>query len=117
MARRARARGAAAVLIGSVYRDRTAHPPEGAVIGADRAALRAAAQEAGVPYLEVRELTEDAHPGNGRLFEEHIHPNHRGHRLLASALLRFLRDQGLLDGLAVPEVPPTAGDAGEEPAS
>ena len=117
MARLARGRGAAAVLIGSVYRDRTAHPPEGDVIGADRAALRAAAREAGIPYLEVRELTEDGHPGNGRLFEEHIHPNHRGHRLLASALLRFLRDQGLLDGLAVPEVPPTAADAGEEPAS
>jgi lysophospholipase L1-like esterase len=111
MARLAREHGAGAVLIGAVYRDRVAHPPEGDLIGADRAALREAAREAGVPFLEVKELTEDGYPANARLFEEHIHPNHRGHRLLALALLGFLRDRGLLGGLTVPTNPP----AGREP--
>jgi lysophospholipase L1-like esterase len=106
MARLARSHNAGAVLIGPVYRDRVAHPPEGDVIGAYRDALRAAAREAGTSYLEVAELTEAASPGNARLFEEHIHPNHRGHRLLAVALLRFLRDQGLLRDLAIPAIPP-----------
>jgi len=104
VARLARSRGAAAVLIGPVYRDRVSHPPEGDVIAAYRDALRAAARQNGVPYLEVPDLMEDAHPANARLFEEHIHPNHRGQRVLALALLRFLRDQGLLAGLAVPSV-------------
>jgi lysophospholipase L1-like esterase len=116
MARLAREHGAAAVLIGAVYRDRVAHPPEGDVIGADRANLRAAAREAGIPFLEVKELTEDAYPANARLFEEHIHPNHRGHRVLAAALLGFLRDHGLLQGLAAPEVQPQAHEVDEEPA-
>ena len=117
MAGLARSHGAAAVLIGAVYRDRVAHPPEGDVIGADRAALREAAREGGIPYLEVKELTEAGYPGNARLFEEHIHPNHRGHRLLALALLAFLRDHGLLDGLAVPSVEPVVREDAEEPAS
>ena len=116
MARLARSHGAAAVLIGAVYRDRVAHPPEGDWIGADRAALRDAAGEAGVPYLEVAELTEAAYPGNARLFEEHIHPNHRGHRVLALALLAFLRDRGLLGGLTVPTVAPVVADDTEAPA-
>jgi lysophospholipase L1-like esterase len=115
MARQARIRGAAAVLIGPVYRDRVAHPPEGDVIGAYRAALRAAAREAGIPYLEVPELTEGAYPGNARLFEEHIHPNHRGQRLLAVALLGLLRDEGLLKGLAVPSIEPPPRDEADEP--
>jgi lysophospholipase L1-like esterase len=117
MSRLARSHGAAAVLIGAVYRDRVAHPPEGDLIGADRAALREAASEGGIPYLEVKELTEDAYPGNTRLFEEHIHPNHRGHRLLALALLAFLRDRGLLDGLAVPSIEPVLPENAAEPAS
>jgi lysophospholipase L1-like esterase len=116
MARLVRGHGASPVFIGSVYRDRVAHPPEGDVMGADRAALRDAAQEAGVPYLEVRELTEDGHPGNARLFEEHIHPNHRGHRVLATALLGFLRDHHLLDGLAVPSITRVGEEEAEEPA-
>jgi lysophospholipase L1-like esterase len=113
MARLARERGAAAVLIGPVYRDRAAHPPEGDVIAAYRAVLREAAAEARVPYLEVKELTEDAHPANARLFEEHIHPNHRGHRLLALRLLAFLRDERLLGDLDATSIEPAEP---EEPA-
>jgi lysophospholipase L1-like esterase len=110
MAHLARRHGAAAVLIGTVYRDRVAHPPEGDVIAAYRDALREAAHENGIPYLEVPELTEASYPANARLFEEHIHPNHRGHRVLALALLGFLRDQRLLADLAVPALGPAGDD-------
>jgi lysophospholipase L1-like esterase len=111
MARLARRHGAAAVLIGPVYRDRVSHPPEGDIIAGYRDALRAAARAQGIPYFEVPELTEAAYPANARLFEEHIHPNHRGQRVLAAALLPFLRDNGLLDGLAAPDAPAPHGAA------
>jgi lysophospholipase L1-like esterase len=102
MARLARAAGAGVALVAPIYGNPEAHPPEGDDIAGHREALRAAAATAGIPFLEVPELTEKAYPGNAPLFEEHIHPNHRGHRLLAERLGRFLADQGLLRGLAAP---------------
>jgi len=56
-----------------------------------------------VSYLEIPELTEDHYPENDRLFEEHIHPNHRGHRLMAERLLRFLATEKLLRDLRAPD--------------
>jgi lysophospholipase L1-like esterase len=91
--------GAGPVLIGPVYRDRVAHPPYGDEIHAHRAALRVAAAAGGIAYLEIPELTEDAYPENDRLFEEHIHPNHRGHRLMADRVQQFLADEKLLGAL------------------
>jgi lysophospholipase L1-like esterase len=99
MAQLTKSRGAVPVLVGPVYRDRVAHPPEGDEIHAHRDALREAAAAAGIAYLEIPELTEDAYPENDRLFEEHIHPNHRGHRLMAERLLQFLADKKLLGDL------------------
>lgn len=96
----ARRDGAGVLLIGPVYRDRLAHPPEGDEIAGHRAALREAARERGIPYLEIPELTEDAHPGNAGLFGEHIHPNHRGHRRLADGVHQALIEHGMLAGLA-----------------
>jgi lysophospholipase L1-like esterase len=104
IAHRAQAVQAAPVLIGPVYRDRTSHPPEGDDIAAHRTALRAAAEKEGIAYLELPELTEDHSPENRRLFEEHIHPNHQGHRLMAERLLAFLAERGLLGDLRI-EVP------------
>lgn len=98
--------GARAVVIGPVYRDRVEYPPEGDLIAARRDALRDAMRQDGVPYLEVPELTESAWPGNEPLFLEHIHPNHKGHRLLAQRLLTFLAEQGMLRDLAAPPVEP-----------
>jgi lysophospholipase L1-like esterase len=106
MAEVARAAGARVAVIGPVYRDRVEYPPEGDLIAERRSALRAAVQRAGVPYLEVPELTEDAWPGNAPLFIEHIHPNHKGHRLLAERLLAFLAGQGLLRDLAATQAQP-----------
>ncbi|HEX6737225.1 MAG TPA: GDSL-type esterase/lipase family protein, partial [Vicinamibacteria bacterium] len=98
----ARTHGARAVVLGPIYRDREEYPAEAVFISSHRAALRAAMAADGVPYLEFPELTEDAYPDNQALFLEHIHPNHKGHRLLAEALLAYLARQGLLGDLHVP---------------
>jgi len=102
IARLARDHGARPVLLGPVYRDRDSYPPEGEDIAGHREALAAAAAIEGIPYVAFPELTEAAWPENRPLFSEHIHPNGRGHRLLAEELLRFFAARGLLDGLAVP---------------
>lgn len=102
MARLARAGGATPVLIGPVFRDPVEYPDEAQRMGAYRAALRDAARRERILYVEVPELTEAAWPGNEKLFLEHIHPNHAGHRVLAQALLAFLADNGLLGGLSAP---------------
>lgn len=98
----ARAHGSVPVLLGPIYRDRVSFPPEGAEIAAYREALKAAAAERDVPYLEFQELTESGYPENRRFFAEHIHPNHRGHALIAARLLAFLNERRLLGGLAIP---------------
>jgi lysophospholipase L1-like esterase len=103
-----REHGARVAVIGPVYRDNVAHPPEGDEIGAHRAALRAAMVADGVPYLEIPELTESSWPANDRLFEEHIHPNHRGHRLMAERLQALIAADGLLPMLSVPVPAATA---------
>lgn len=105
MAALVRASGAAVVVIGPVYRDRVEYPPEGDWIAERRAALRTAMQSLGVPYLEVPELTEASWPANEPLFLEHIHPNQKGHRLLAERLLAFLDERRLLGGLRAPAGP------------
>jgi phospholipase/lecithinase/hemolysin len=61
-----------------------------------RDALRSATSGAGVPYLEIPELTEQAAASNLRLFGELIHPNHIGHRLMTTRILNFLAAQGML---------------------
>jgi len=101
-----RAAGARVAVIGPVYRDRVEYPPEGDLIAARRIALREAMTRAGAPYLEVPELIEDAWPGNESLFLEHIHPNHKGHRLLAERLLPLLAEHGMLRDLAAPQAQP-----------
>ena len=103
MAELVRASGAAVVVIGPVYRDRVEYPPEGDWMAERRAALGAAMEAARVPYLEVPELTEASWPDNQPLFLEHIHPNQKGHRLLAERLLAFVAERRLLRDLKVPE--------------
>jgi lysophospholipase L1-like esterase len=102
----ARAAGARVAVIGPLYRDRVEYPPEGDLMAERRAALSEAMKRAGVPYLEVPELTECAWPGNEPLFLEHIHPNHKGHRLLAERLLPFLAGHRMLLDLQAPQAQP-----------
>ena len=104
MARLAREHGARFLAIGTVYRDAFTFPEEALRIAGHRRALRRALAEAGLPYLEVETLTEAAHPATEALFGETIHPNARGHAVLAEALLGFLGTHGeLLPGVAIPE--------------
>jgi hypothetical protein len=69
-----------------------------------RDALRAAMQEAEIPYLEIPELTEHNHANNLMLFGEPVHPNDPGHRLMEVRLLEFLARQGMLWDLSPPEL-------------
>ena len=102
----ARARGAGVVFIGAPYRDRATNPPEAELMGSYRASLRSFSQQNQIPYLEVLELTEAAHESNQGWFGELIHPNHMGHRLMASELLKFMRANRMLGDLTVPDLVP-----------
>jgi hypothetical protein len=71
-----------------------------------RAALKSAMQQRQTPYLEIVELTEAAGGVNNGWFGELIHPNHVGHRLMASELLKLMAQQRLLRDLQIPEFVP-----------
>jgi len=104
IAKLATAHGASIAVIGPVYRDATSNPSEGANMSRQRDALRDAMQQAGIPYLEIPELTEHNHPENLMLFGELVHPNKPGHQLMEARLLGFLSRQGMLWDLSVPEI-------------
>jgi len=102
----ARARQAGVVVIGAPYRDSTTNPGEAARMTKYRSHLRDSMEKANVPYVEVLELTEAASPANEGFFGELIHPNHIGHRLLASELLKFMKRNNMLGQLNVPDMVP-----------
>jgi lysophospholipase L1-like esterase len=102
----ARAHGAAVIVIGAPYRDQSPEAPESAAMLQYRNALSASMKQRGIPYLQVRELTEEAYPSNEGWFGERIHPNHMGHRLIASELLKMLGPQHLLANLQIPSLIP-----------
>jgi lysophospholipase L1-like esterase len=102
----ARDRRAAVIVIGAPYRDSLTNPPEAQLMTRYRAALKSAMQQSQTPYLEVLELTEAAGSVNEGFFGELIHPNHMGHRLLASELLKLMAQRHLLGDLNVPEFVP-----------
>ena len=102
----AREHGASMIVIGAPYRDSTTNPPEAQLMTQYRAALKSAMQERQTPYLEILELTEAAGSVNQGFFGELIHPNHIGHRLMASELLKLMAQQHLLGDLHIPEFVP-----------
>jgi len=102
----ARERSAGVVVIGAPYRDGVTNPPEAELMNRYRSTLSQAMQQHGVPFLEIRELTEDAHPSNQGWFGELIHPNHMGHRLMAAELLKLLDGNRILKGITVPTLTP-----------
>ncbi len=106
MVQLARKRGARVVMIATPYRDVARTAPEGDLIPRYRASVRTAAEAQRVPFLEVLELTEKAYPANEGWFGERIHPNHMGHRLLASELLRLLASNRALNDLKIPSLTP-----------
>jgi lysophospholipase L1-like esterase len=103
IARLGQRQGSAVVIIAPVYRDAVTNPPEADRIKAYRDQLRDVTQQAGISYLEIEELTETSHPATIKLFGELIHPNHEGHRLMATALLKHFAAHHMLTGLTIPQ--------------
>ncbi len=98
--------GTAVIVIAAPYRDRSSEAPEADLMLQYRLALGSVMRQRGVPFLEIRELTEDAYPANEGWFGERIHPNHMGHRLLASELLKLISSKRLLPDLNIPSLIP-----------
>lgn len=98
----ARDHGAAVIVVGAPYRDSTTDPPEAERMTSYRASLKSIMNQSQTPYLEVLELTEAAGTVNQGFFGELIHPNHMGHRLLASELLKLMAERHLLSDLNTP---------------
>lgn len=104
--RLAKGKGAGIIILAAPYRDRTTNPPEAALMSQYRAALRSLAQQNEIAFLEVLELTEAAYPSNEGWFGELIHPNHMGHRLLASELLKLFAANRMLNDANIPVLMP-----------
>ena len=101
-----RQRGAAVIVIAAPYRDHSSEAPEADLMLQYRVALGSIMRQRGVPFLEIRELTEDAYPANEGWFGERIHPNHMGHRLMASELLKLIASNRMLGDLNIPTLIP-----------
>jgi len=102
----AKSKGAGIVVLAAPYRDRTTNPPEAALMDQYRSALRSLATRNEITFLEVLELTEAAYPSNEGWFGELIHPNHMGHRLIASELLKLLAAKKIFPDMKIPELAP-----------
>jgi lysophospholipase L1-like esterase len=102
----AQRRGVAAIVIAAPYRDHSPEAPEADLMLQYRLALGATMRQRKIPFLEIRELTEEAFPSNEGWFGERIHPNHMGHRLIASELLKMISATHMLNGLKIPELVP-----------
>jgi len=102
----ARLRGASVIVIAAPYRDNGPNAPEADLMLQYRVALGTAMRQRGVPFVELRELTPEAYPSNEGWFGERIHPNHMGHRLIASELLKVIGATHPLKDLKIPELVP-----------
>jgi lysophospholipase L1-like esterase len=102
----AQRRRASVIVIAAPYRDIITNPGEAERMTRYRTALKTSVEKDHVPYLEVLELTEAAAPANDGFFGELIHPNHIGHRLLASELLKLMGKNRMLGDMNVPEMVP-----------
>jgi lysophospholipase L1-like esterase len=70
--------------------DAVSDPAEGRRMTRYRNRLRDAAAENHIAALEIPDLTEASWPANKDLFGERIHPNAKGHRLIAERLMEFI---------------------------
>lgn len=102
----ARRHGAAVIMIAAPYRDNDPNAPEADLMLQYRVALGTTMRQRGVPFVELRELTPEAYPSNEGWFGERIHPNHMGHRLIASELLKVINATHALKELKIPELVP-----------
>jgi lysophospholipase L1-like esterase len=104
--RLAKDHGAGVIVIGAPYRDSVTNPTEAQLMTQYRTWLKSEMQQSQTPYLEILELTEAAGTVNQGFFGELIHPNHIGHRLMASEILKLMSQRHLLGDLKVPEFVP-----------
>jgi len=102
----ARQHGASVIVIAAPYRDNDPNAPEADLMLQYRVALGTTMRQRGVPFVELRELTPEAYPSNEGWFGERIHPNHMGHRLMASELLKVINATHALKELRIPEFVP-----------
>jgi len=102
----ARQHGASVIVIAAPYRDNDPNVPEADLMLQYRVALGTAMRQRGVAFVELRELTPEAYPSNEGWFGERIHPNHMGHRLIASELLKVMSATHPLKDLKIPELVP-----------
>jgi lysophospholipase L1-like esterase len=102
----ARQHQAPVIVIAAPYRDHSSEAPEADLILQYRVALGSVMRQRKIPFLEILELTEDAYPSNEGWFGERIHPNHMGHRLIASELLKVMGSGHMLSDLNVPTLTP-----------
>lgn len=56
-----------------------------------RECLKSYVRSAGLPFLDIPELTEAHHPANNSLFIERVHPNYEGHSMIAQKMHDLLR--------------------------
>ncbi len=99
-------RNVKSVIVAAPYRDQVTNPPEAQLMNRYRESVRTLAQRNQIPFMELLELTPAAYPSNEGWFGELIHPNHLGHRLMASELLKLYERHKLLPGLNVPSLVP-----------
>ncbi len=93
IAKLAEAYGVQPIVIGQVYRDALSHPQQARTIALNRQRLKKACKAGNSTYLEIRELTEACYPANNHLFGELIHPNYKGHQMIAERLMRLFNEQ------------------------
>jgi lysophospholipase L1-like esterase len=106
IAQLARQHAATVIVMAAPYRDHSSEAPEADRMLEYRAALGTTMKQRGIPFLEIRELTEEAFPANEGWFGERIHPNSMGHRLIASELLELIGSSQALANLNVPTLIP-----------
>ncbi len=106
MVQLARDRNTAVIILAAPYRDRVTNPPEATLMQQYRDSLRGLSKQQRIPFLEIPELTESAYPANEGWFGELIHPNHMGHRLMTSELLKLLSQTKALGDLQIPAFTP-----------
>lgn len=106
MVKLAQDRNIETIVMAAPYRDVVSTAPEGVLIQTYRDSLRTAMEQPRVRFLEILELTEKAYPSNEGWFGERIHPNHMGHRLIASEMLKLMNSTGGLRDLKLPALTP-----------
>jgi lysophospholipase L1-like esterase len=102
----ARQHKAPVIVIAAPYRDHSSQATEADLMLQYRIALGSVMRQRKIPFLEILELTEAAYPANEGWFGERIHPNHMGHRLIASELLKLIGSGHMLSDLKVPTLVP-----------